>query len=359
MLPPDHLLNPFGVDPRLELPHPFSEAPQWSEYHYQFAYDPDHNVGVSIHIGRLLEDPGIWRGILYVFPPEGDVLIHRCIGRATPAGRGPAAGPFKSTCLEPMRLWRLEFDGAMHRATEAELANGIARDGIDEVIKFDLLLEAAAPLYSLHKEAAKGTHTWPHHHHEQIHTLRGEFTYRGNLMQLRGMGIRDHSSGARDYTQMLGAHWIQLLFPSGRAAHATVVSRQGSDMSKLYVANRKGGYIWWNDGAPLELVELLDGPPVCTNETPLASLPRNILEDERRNFSVTLGSSRGSQTIQIERIRGTCTTYIPPCEEIAGTDLSRLDSLQQGKNILRASWDGEVGYGMTDHLASIRFLRRV
>ena len=88
----DRLLNPFDVDPALEFPHPPQDAENWTEYQYFFAYDPDQDVGMSLHIGRLVADLSIWRGILYIFLPGDEVLVRRCSGRGDHP-RGVVAGP--------------------------------------------------------------------------------------------------------------------------------------------------------------------------------------------------------------------------------------------------------------------------
>lgn len=99
MIPTD-IVNPFDVDPRLELPHPPQDEENWTEYRCFFAYDPDAQVGVSLHVGRIVEDCRVWRGILHVFLPNHQILVRKYAG---PDGgeRFLGAGPLKVTCVDP------------------------------------------------------------------------------------------------------------------------------------------------------------------------------------------------------------------------------------------------------------------
>lgn len=355
---PAAIVNPFKVDPQLEFPHPVQSIERWTEYCYFFAYDAAHNVGISIHIGRLAWDLSVWRGILYVFLPDGDVLAHKYAGRDGHE-RGLGAGPFRATCVEPMQLWTLEFDGALQRTNQATLAREVMRDAPDEHVKFHIVMDAAAPLFSVDIVEGRSSDSTAHHHHEQISRIRGELAYRGQRLQLDGVGARDHSSGPRDYTPLVGAFWAQILFPSGKAVHVAVVSKKTSGERKAHeLSGGRRGYISWGDGTPLDMIDVICCPDVCQESTPLGSLSSNVLEDERlRRFELVLGTSRGVQKLSIERFRAVASTYIPASDEVAGTDLQRSDAFQQSKTVMRIEWDGEVGFGMSDNLVAVRYLR--
>lgn len=353
---PAEISNPFNIDPRLEFPHPVQAVERWTEYCYFFAYDPAHDVGISIHIGRLAWDLSMWRGILYVFLPDGDLLAHKYAGRDGHE-RGLGAGPFKASCIEPLQLWTLEFDGALQRTSYATLAREVMRDAPDEHVKFHIVMDAAAPLFSVDIVEGRGAHA--HHHHEQISRIRGELTCLGKRLQLEGVGARDHSSGPRDYSPLVGAFWAQLLFPSGKVVHVAVVSKKTSGQRQEHeLSGGRRGYIYWGDGTPLEMIEVVSSPEVCQENTPAGSLSSNVMQDERlRRFELVLLTSRGVQRLFVERFRAVASTYIPASDEVAGTDLRRQDAFQQSKTVMRAEWNGEVGYGMSDNLVGVKYLR--
>src|SRR5205814_48703 len=126
MIPAD-IVNPFDVDPRAELPHAPQDEENWTEYRYFFAYDPKVQIGVSLHIGRIVADRRIWRGILYVFLPDHEILVRKYSGRDGGA-RHLGAGPLQITCVEPMQLWTLDFDGLVNSVSRASLSREPVRD---------------------------------------------------------------------------------------------------------------------------------------------------------------------------------------------------------------------------------------
>lgn len=113
-----------------------------------------------------------------------------------------------------MQLWTMEFNGMMNKVSRASLSRDVLRDGVDERVQFHIFLDAAAPLAILRPSVMKDL-KWSKHHTEQIHTMRGEFTYAGKTIALNGMGARDHSSGPRNSAGAIGAFWANILFDNG------------------------------------------------------------------------------------------------------------------------------------------------
>src|SRR5262245_11099286 len=142
----ERLLNPFGVDARLELPHAIQNTALWTEYCYFFAYDLSSQTGVSIHIGREPFDPQIWRATLTVYMPGEDLLVTKCVGRDGHS-RGPGAGPLRITCVEPMRLWTVEFNGVARSTTRTQVMREVLRDSTGEPLQLYLLFDGAAPFW--------------------------------------------------------------------------------------------------------------------------------------------------------------------------------------------------------------------
>ncbi|RJG08290.1 hypothetical protein [Massilia cavernae] len=344
------LVNPYSVDPRKEFPHVPEHQENWTEYHYFFAYDKDADIGMSLHIGRLVEDLSIWRGILYVFMPGDEVLVHKCVGRGEHA-RGFNAGPLAITCVEPMQLWTIDFDGAAHSTTGKSLCRDVLRDGVDEVIKLHIQFEAASPFFSLDPSRIDGLAAmgWAHDHHEQIHTIKGEIVRGGEAYRLCGMGIRDHSSGPRDTGKPFGGVFFNALFPSGKAVSFTMVKTKTYDGSY--------GYLFWGDGSPLEQIRVIESEPINDAATPLGSVHPDVAEGSPR-FRVVLGTSRGEQVMEVERRRSIATTYVPPHHEVAGTDYARPEAAQQTKTVALVTWDGEVGTCQLDRYVRIKTLKR-
>lgn len=349
---PDSLLNPFAVDPRVELPHPIEPVPLWTEYCYFFGYDLQTRTGLSVHIGREPFDPQLWRATLGIYLSGEDLLVAKCVGR-NGHGRGPGTGPLRITCLEPMRLWSIEFDGVAHASTRTELTREVLRDSPGEPLSFYLLFEGAAPFWDMHQTLMK-EQSWGSRHWEQICRVRGEIRCRGNTLAVAGAGVRDHSVGPRDYAPVIGNFWANGFFPESGRAFMAQLTRSANLGAEI-----RHGYVFRNDGTPLEVVKLLESPPVNTATTSAASIASDPLSDASlKSLQITLATSRGKEVIDGELLHSIGTTYLSPSEELIGTDFARDDGLQLTESAARFRWNGEVGLGVRERIAGIRTLRK-
>jgi len=338
----DNLLNPFNLDPSREFPHAIQVAPNWTEHYFFYGYDPIERHGMCVHIGRLPADPTIWRAVIQVYLPGEELLVAKYHGRDGDS-RGAGAGPFKLTCIEPMRSWSAVFDGAMHATTRTELAKGVLADCPAEPISFHMLFEAAGPYYgpseSDHTDDGRSSGSF---HTEQILKLRGEMRYRGKTIKLNGVGARDHSSGTRDYGPVISDMWIQGLFPSGKLFHAHIVRYDGAEIV--------GAYIFRNDGSPIEQVEILEHPPVNTSDAPLGKLPSDPLKVNNGNYRLVLGTKDGKEEYEIQMLHSHIITYRGPMEELIGTDFTPGGvQMCEAPAIFRCN--GEEGFGLYERVA--------
>lgn len=339
------IINPYGLDPRLDYPQAPHDEENWTEYRYLFGYDPKTQMGINIHIGRIVEDRNIWRGMLYVFLPNEEVLVRKCSGR----DGGPyhlGAGPLSINIVEPMQLLTIEFDGLMTRTNRKALAREVGKDGPDELVKFQVILDAAAPVAILRPTVMKGLE-WSHYHTEQIHSMRGEITYQGKTTALTGVGARDHSSGPRNSGGAIGAFWANILFENGVALNVNIARTQKFEINT--------GYVYWGDGSALEEIEVLSVPPFNDANTQSGSVHCDVVDD-MPTFEMSVRTSRGDKTIKVERLTSVSSTYIAPSSEMAGTDLTRPDGAQMTKIPARFTMDGVQGHGQLDRYSRIHTL---
>jgi hypothetical protein len=277
------LINPYGHDPQSELPHtPVAGIPLWTEHYTFYGYDLGPGVGVHIHVGRLPADPRIWRAVIQVYLPGEELLVAKYHGRDGDF-RGPGAGPFKATCVEPLRLWTMDFDGALFSTSRPAVMREILRDGPAEPVAFHLTLEAAGPLFGRQDDLSEGR-TSSTFHSEQICRARGFVSYRGQVVTLDGMGVRDHSSGPRDYGPVVADIWFHGLFPSGRIVQTQVV--------RFEQAEYQTAYVYRGDGTPHEMTELLEHPRVNVASTPPRSMAADPLMDPDRTFRLSCVENR-------------------------------------------------------------------
>ena len=327
------------------------------------AGDEETDYGVSIHIGRDCDDPDIFRASMAIFLPDGEMLTGMYRGRDG-SRYGPGAGPLKVTCIEPMRLWMAEFDGLTHRVHRSEMMNGVAKDAPTEVASFRVLFEAASPIWDLDKagiartmvlvvgDVSQDDHESKRSHHwQQVGRSRGEITVGGKSIRIKGAGMRDHTYGARDYASINGGAWFNGVFPNGMSFMA-MATRVGGNFIK-------GGFIFRNDGTPLEIIDLLKQPTVGDVDTPAESFTADILKDDEWNsFDIVLGTKDGEETIEVETRHGIPVTYFTPAYEILGTDFSRtVGGSQMSECPARFQWRGMKGIGMIERIACIAHLR--
>ncbi|MET0988050.1 MAG: hypothetical protein ABW034_21850 [Steroidobacteraceae bacterium] len=350
----DAMINPFNTKPEAEFPHPIQPVPLWSEYNYFFGYDPVSQCGISMHVGREPYDPSIWRATFGIYLPGGEeLLVAKCSGRDGHA-RGAGAGPIRVTCVQPFRLWTLEFDGTAQPASRAENMAAAHMDTPGERVRFFLRFEGAAPFWDLH--ALMKGQAWASEHYEQMCRVRGEIQFRGKTLAIDGGGVRDHSVGPRDYGAVVGDFWLNMLFENGAAIMAQTVRTEGN-------ADIARGYVFRNDGNPLEITEVVEGPVVNTVDTPRRSVEKDpMMEEALRKFHFVIKTKRGLETIQGEIVHSVATSYIAPNDELLGTSFHLVDrgqpkALQLTESATIYTWNGVKGVGTRERVARIATLK--
>jgi hypothetical protein len=338
----DALINPFKHDPETELPHKPVKLENWTEHYFFYGYDPTAGIGMNVHIGRLPADPGIWRGVIQMYLPGGEeLLVAKYHGRDGDL-RGPGAGPIKISCVEPLRRWTVDFDGAAFNTTRATLMREVLRDGPAESVAFHMYFDAAGPLFGRNEDLSEGRSSSTFHS-EQICHMRGYFKYRGKYLALKGMGVRDHSSGPRDYGPVIGDIWFHSLFPSGKVIAVQVVRFEKFEY--------KTSYIFRGDGTPLEMLEIIEHPHVNDKSAAPKSLCADPLSEKARNFRIVLQSKAGQELLDVELLHSHAITYVAPMEEFIGTALYRPDGVQMCEAPARVTCGGEVGMALRERVA--------
>lgn len=343
-------INPYGFAPESEFPTAIVRETNWTEHYFFQGYDFENEMGVCIHMGRLVDDPEIWRPTIQVYMPGQDLLVTTLHGRGTHSF-GAGAGPLKISCIEPFRLWSIEFDGVAQRVSRPELMNGIVREAPVEPIRFHLLFEAAGPYYGQQKDMEDGHHVHSFHT-EQIMRMRGHFQHGGKVTIVDGVGCRDHSNGPRDYGKVYGDLWFQSLFENGDTIHMAVVKLHGSEI--------RTGYHYCAVTKVTELIEIVDHPFVEGEDAPPASVARDPLSDPAvRNYRIVLRRQNGEEiVIDGELVHSHAITYMSPMEEMNGAS-SGQDGLQMCEAPTRVTWNGMKGLGLRERTHRIRTLRPV
>lgn len=321
--------NPFNVQNEGEfLAEPPADAVLWSESMFFQFTDIRNGYALRTHAGTYYADTGLFRGLFILYLPGGEeLLVSRSFGRSAD-NRGPDAGLLQYKVVEPLKTWRVTFEGPVDRVTRMQAARRTVGGGLTELIKLDLAFEAAMPVWDQFTFAGIPTQSWGHLHHQQAFTVTGDVTVGGEVVPLSGYGYRDHSRGGRDLSGYGGNHFLNIRFPSGRVIQGI----QAEDRQGNYAF--RTGFLYEN--GVFKRLEVVDLPRMTdTSGTPDDFTARWRLGDEEIAIS---GSAYH---------HGPMTIY-QPHDRCLGVNLDLDDPLVIVESPIRAEWDGEVGHGMLE-----------
>lgn len=313
----------FNEDDEYPIATP-PDIPLWSENYHHQAHDGTAGIALVMHLGRTPYDVTLWRQLILVALPSGEVLIDKSYGR-TADGRGPGAGTLRFECQEPWRRWLVRSQGAAVRARREDLARSFASDGLHVPLSLELEYEAAGPVWDM--SASMEGQSWGEIHYEQLCRVRGTIRYGDAAVAFDGGGVRDHTRGARDFSPLERYGWVHAVFPSGRGFIAMVVEAGEHHLSQATVLAEGRLHEAQIERAPL--------------------LPSAGAADEPYAFELRWEGARA--TIRGEVLRTIPCGLIVPNEFAAGCDPAVV-SHPLFEGVTRYTWDDEVGYGMTERL---------
>jgi len=132
------------------------------------------------------------------------------------------AGPLTFELIEPLRRWKMTFDGEAYENTVQGQVQG-ERTGPRRRVKIDVDATMAVPPWSPGEQSrdiatAKAVGAVGGHRHEQLFRCKGRFAIAGeDPIDFDGTGLRVRRNGARDTGEFPGHIWMSALFPSGKA----------------------------------------------------------------------------------------------------------------------------------------------
>lgn len=294
------------------------DVPLWTENYCFVCFDPATEIGVWTHLGRAPFDPTLWRELSMVYLPSGERLVHKGYGRGErPDGPGGATLAF--ACVEPFAHWHTSRDGGAIRTTVDELFAGTVADRRHERLRFDLDWRPAGPVWDWGE--VDDEHQWGKSHYEQLCRVDGSLTIAGEEVAFTGTGIRDHTSGPRDFTVFSKHIWSWATFPSGR----------GFILLQLIVGGRRvERAVVFEDG---ELEH-------CDLET------TGLLDDRAGHleaYAIRLGEHRISARILHPLPNG----FDGPNDICLGYDPA-ITATANFESFSAFEWDGETGHGLTE-----------
>lgn len=257
------------------LSEPPADVPNWSENLLFALHDPDHDIGMWLHLGTVPTDWQLWEDrVLVSTAPATGVLTMWGYHRTEPARR-PAGANLAFRCLEPFTKWAVTFDGFCLQTPYEDLRRDVVRDGAKLATGIDLEVECVTPVWDAHTAAAESTgrgsmadQGWAKEHYEQLCRATGTVRFGDEAIEFRGTGWRDHSRGPRGGGT--GAPWgghviLGCVFDSGRAFG---LSRYWSPDGSITL---EGGYVVL-DGQ-LQHAEVVDVPRLIDLQRAGESVP--------------------------------------------------------------------------------------
>ena len=135
------------------------------------------------------------------------------------------AGPLTFEMVEPLRRWKMLFDGPAYESTIARTVAGeLGGPGRRVIIDVDMVM-GAPPWVQGEKAMQSGDKVTMAavggvggQRHEQLFTCAGTFEIQGEpKLSFKGRGLRIRRTGRRDTGEFPGHCWMSALFPSGKA----------------------------------------------------------------------------------------------------------------------------------------------
>jgi hypothetical protein len=315
-----------------EVLHELPDVALWVENYLSQAYFPAERIGVFLHIGRVSFDQPAWDELVLVYLPGDRFLAARgfCYGSETP--QGPAGPCLTYQCIEPWRKWRKTFRGPARLVSGDELRSGGVADGLHVKLAFDLTYEAMCPPFEL---GAMHEQNWASSHYEQHCSVTGTLSYGDVSVELAGTGIRDHSTGVRDLTGLHNHIWCHAEWPDGRA------------FCLMYLANLDGS-------GRMNHAAVCDGDSVRYGR--LVSTAPLLDSWDRRGDDYTLTLELDNETIELAATIGEvgALTVAGPGEIVRGAARGEGCHHLLSEAMTRFSWEGVVGYGLTERSVLVR-----
>ncbi len=322
--------------PQSEYLHVPADDYHWNESYYFNFIDPHSKIGGWTRIG-ILPNQETDIGALMIYAGGSRVLAAGQGGRTT-----FSMGEFKIEqleyhCLEPLKRWRLRFNGDMADIEDSMKLFDVDPDNMKFTgVELDLNLEGMSPCFDFKNthptaiaemlvragtrfEDVREITSVSSEHNEQPMRISGTIKIGDQEMEFRGSGQRDHSWGVRDWSAPRLWTWLTCQFSDGLAFNLSRVAIASVDLFFGFVS--RGGVNY-----PLRRVEL---------ETEFES---DGLTQKRLKFRI---EDTGGKTIEIT---GDVLTVAPLKLEAHGHKTLINEALTE------YHFEGKTGYGIAEYL---------
>ena len=303
--------------------------------------DPSLGISMWLHLGTWPDDFGMWEDYIQLHLPNGGGTLWARSYARVPVAQRPAGPNLRAECLEPWKRWRLTFDGVVTRSSPETLRTDEAKEGKRELLKFDLELTMAGPVWDAHSSAeskhgggSMAEQVWAKDHYQQLYTVNGTIVLDGETRPFSGSGVRDHSRGQRGLKmdQFAGHALISALYPSGK----------GFGMQRM-----------WNPEGRITLdtaFVYIDGQYEFASVVECPRLGRE-LQYAGENLALVLRSDLGEHRFEGEVV---ASGFVTMDDSTLGLSIGARPDNPTGyfvQAFARWNWDGEQAIGLTERSA--------
>ena len=324
-----HMARIIGnLDANDDFTHPLGEESNFNESMYFNFFDPKKSTGGFVRLGNRANE-GRAEMTLCLFLPDGRVLFN--FKRAQIDNNDAFdAGGMLFEVIEPSEILRTVYEGQAIELTNArELADPTSafRESPRKKISLDLEHVACGPMYgSSHSKAEEkrdAAQQFGKAHYEQHMSIRGRIEIDEEVIEIEGLGLRDHSWGPRHWQAIHGYEWLTINLGPDFSAMVSVIRRDPESQKSAGVVIRNGEFQLIKD---------------VTIET---EYEENGLY--HKNLKVDIELEDGSDL----QIHGEVENFIPL--------RNRRDHLQThiGEGMTRWTCEDRVGYGLSEYLKQV------
>lgn len=322
--------------PGAEFLHSPSSEFHWNESYYFNFIDPEKRVGGWTRMG-ILPNQESDIGALMLYAGGSRILGVGRGGRAAVHGGKFEMEKLEYHCLEPLKKWRLRFEGQMADIDDSRKLSEVGPENVKLAdVRLDLEFEGMSPCFDF-----KNTHpaalaemivdagtrftdlrevaNVSGAHYEQAMRISGTITIGDEEIPFKGSGQRDHSFGVRDWSAPRLWTWLTCQFPGGLAFNLSRVAIASVDVFFGYVS--RGGVNYPFRRAALETEFESDG-----------------VTQKRLRFRI---EDTGGKTIEVT---GDALTVAPLRLDARGHKTLINEALTE------YSFEGETGIGISEYL---------
>ena len=312
-----------------DFTHPLGPEPNFNESMYYNFFDQGRGSGGFLRIGNRANE-GYAEVTLCLYLPTGEVLFN--YQRPQISGNDAMdAGGMRFEVLEPFAKHRTQYEGgAVFLTDPTQMADPSRafRENPHKRVTLDLEHEALGPVYGRatggEPEQADPEKQFARAHYEQHMRVHGTMTIDGEMAEVDGAGLRDHSWGPRYWQAIHSYRWLNCAFGPELAITVSEITPEPG------VRNQGGVVI--RDGK-LELIRSVELDTDFAPDTPY-----------HRRMTASLGLEGGEQVALEGEVRG----FIP----LRNRRAQMVTHIGEGMTEYRCL--GHVGYGISEYLDQVR-----